>query len=1484
MANWPPPPPSAPPHGLPFHPGYPAQNGQSMPSNGASFQNLPHFPPQTSQPTPNALAFQQNASFPPVNLADIDPAHVAAVVQQMFNGRGQFPLPPPPPQSGFPPVPPPPIPFGFPPPANLPVPIPPQQMQTPLAPANHHPLPNTPVPNNRVMEIANGDKEEGELSDEPEPSGRVADSRHSLSAPHGRTRDDRSAAGGDFYRPGKDGVAPIGSDSLWTRNNRPVEHVRTDMEHDAGFDRYSSSTRPRSPRLSTYGDAYSSTKSRGDDSRCQSRTDQWRRTSGQHEYASQQHRNGTDSRPDEQPRQKAAPGVQSSGTDSAPAQSNKQQAEHFLRVLSACGFSLNDVKINSALDPEALEDVWHSLGLPVNTVESAKAQAGLPHPPPKQIDTSSRAANVSLPAKPPAKAPETKSTAAPPAPLPRPVVPPAQGSQKPEEKTTVGTSVSSRNSNASVASPPADRAAYIARLMAAKKNTSASANKTATSAATPAPAPESRTAAAVSTQPTPGQTSAAKVASNTATPSQSMLSQTAPLPSMASPAAQSQPPAAPTTQTSTSQISSDHPAQSAAPSNFATSGAPSTSQQSVEQKEPSAVDPAVLAAQKKQAQNELVRKRIEQLKLQRSKADAEEAARAKAQAAVASAMPNLRGGPAATGAALSQQMRASANLPARPAPLQTATPMEMAKTPVQDAQAPPSAASPAGGIPGLMLTAPSVSQPFIPASSTPVSAGTPAKGRKRPVAADFDDVKPATPSAFKRPFGQSRYETGTEMMIIEVSDDEGSIDDTNEADYQLQHPSRVPTQPQLDSSKQNATPGHYTPTAIDLPRPGFGRVNSAQPTPSASQTPGSIAHADSLRRKEEEIALLKRKLEERQRNLKSKNQPSRTGTPVNSGPATQVSTPARVASPVTAPGSANGAAPSTMSPLTRALADPPPAAGVRERSGSLLVDSSANGSPAPSDWKTRRRAEIESGLTAYDADMSKNMSRLEQLRREMEQLEEENRRRQKEKNDLANELEGLGIDTEGMAHEELQAKKDEIMLQKEEENREAEAAATQDVQEQETVPAEPLDTTGENSLAATVENVVEENLLAASPAIEQSQAPGKEPVQDTEDRPDSAPSDTKMSEGESEDEPDKTDAEMDMSDSEVEGSAAQEPRESTESGEVSEDYEPEQPTETKQLEEGEDSEDFYSPEPVPRAPTPEGADEAMDIASNSSSDESSDEDEEEYTPPDTAPALEEHTSPQTTTAQPVQGHVLTNGDDASSEAMDEGEDDDYEPSDALPATAQAPSASSPSEGSESKLEVENPSSRILRLSASKSGSEAPSQTPEVTIIADDVAPELQSRPAEQTRDSAQAPSVSDIKKQAFFTPYDSPLKMFKAYRYHPAYTDNVSGGFKSLTYSHDIDPMKPICPFEAAGGICNDPECDGQHFRGMGISEDKILLQLGIVNPGRTQEDQDLWRAGLRQILKSLREQGVKSGEAVAKAIADYRREFLRDPTRVLNL
>ncbi|KAG9639409.1 hypothetical protein KCU77_g19346, partial [Aureobasidium melanogenum] len=90
-----------------------------------------------------------------------------------------------------------------------------------------------------------------------------------------------------------------------------------------------------------------------------------------------------------------------------------------------------------------------------------------------------------------------------------------------------------------------------------------------------------------------------------------------------------------------------------------------------------------------------------------------------------------------------------------------------------------------------------------------------------------------------------------------------------------------------------------------------------------------------------------------------------------------------------------------------------------------------------------------------------------------------------------------------------------------------------------------------------------------------------------------------------------------------------------------------------------------------------------------------------------------------------------------------------------------------------------------------------------------------------------------------------------------------------------------LCRYEVASGVCNDSSCDYQHFRDMGVSDDTLLLQMGMNgNPGKNAE----YRQGLRDILQQMRDNGLLETEAVATRVAQYRRDFLKDPSNILDL
>jgi hypothetical protein len=62
------------------------------------------------------------------------------------------------------------------------------------------------------------------------------------------------------------------------------------------------------------------------------------------------------------------------------------------------------------------------------------------------------------------------------------------------------------------------------------------------------------------------------------------------------------------------------------------------------------------------------------------------------------------------------------------------------------------------------------------------------------------------------------------------------------------------------------------------------------------------------------------------------------------------------------------------------------------------------------------------------------------------------------------------------------------------------------------------------------------------------------------------------------------------------------------------------------------------------------------------------------------------------------------------------------------------------------------------------------------------------------------------------------------------------------------------------------------------------LVQLGTANPGKTREEKDQWTAGLRGVLRDLRQRNAKDPVDIAMEIAQYRRRFMNDDTRVINI
>ncbi|KAI1003551.1 hypothetical protein K3495_g4654 [Podosphaera aphanis] len=142
-------------------------------------------------------------------------------------------------------------------------------------------------------------------------------------------------------------------------------------------------------------------------------------------------------------------------------------------------------------------------------------------------------------------------------------------------------------------------------------------------------------------------------------------------------------------------------------------------------------------------------------------------------------------------------------------------------------------------------------------------------------------------------------------------------------------------------------------------------------------------------------------------------------------------------------------------------------------------------------------------------------------------------------------------------------------------------------------------------------------------------------------------------------------------------------------------------------------------------------------------------------------------------------------------------------------------------------------------------------------------------------------TVSNLSKG--FTPYESPLKNFRAYRFHPNFNNEVSGGLRSITYSHKIDAEKEFCRFELAGGVCNDSTCDLQHFKSISLPDDGIMAALGC--PDEFKGDRrEQYVIGLREVLLGLRLRKVTDFDLIASEIISHRARFLGDESKILAL
>ncbi|KAI4602207.1 hypothetical protein KJ359_009445 [Pestalotiopsis sp. 9143b] len=161
----------------------------------------------------------------------------------------------------------------------------------------------------------------------------------------------------------------------------------------------------------------------------------------------------------------------------------------------------------------------------------------------------------------------------------------------------------------------------------------------------------------------------------------------------------------------------------------------------------------------------------------------------------------------------------------------------------------------------------------------------------------------------------------------------------------------------------------------------------------------------------------------------------------------------------------------------------------------------------------------------------------------------------------------------------------------------------------------------------------------------------------------------------------------------------------------------------------------------------------------------------------------------------------------------------------------------------------------------------------------------------QARSSQEPPSLTTEQarfQDGFSTEdllsYQSPLRYFQAYKFHPQYVENVAGGWKSMTYNSKIDVSRPICPFVLNDGQCpNGASCEFQHFDKMALSDSAIIAQIGSATT-YTGEQRDRFIEGLKKVLQDLKAHKIKDFESITKALVQYRADFLGDKSKVLPL
>ncbi|KAG0248794.1 hypothetical protein BG011_009913 [Mortierella polycephala] len=130
--------------------------------------------------------------------------------------------------------------------------------------------------------------------------------------------------------------------------------------------------------------------------------------------------------------------------------------------------------------------------------------------------------------------------------------------------------------------------------------------------------------------------------------------------------------------------------------------------------------------------------------------------------------------------------------------------------------------------------------------------------------------------------------------------------------------------------------------------------------------------------------------------------------------------------------------------------------------------------------------------------------------------------------------------------------------------------------------------------------------------------------------------------------------------------------------------------------------------------------------------------------------------------------------------------------------------------------------------------------------------------------------------------YVSPLTMFRSFRFSPRFKRTVRDGYRSLSFSHKIDPMKRMCLYELSGGSCNDDTCMSQHLRDCGLTDEELVIDMARYSEGSTPESRKDFVEKQSEKLAHLRASEIHNAELLVDSIVKNHRSFIKYCTQAI--